>query len=107
MTKEKPEEGEEKKKDKKDKGPQPGTSAGHEEPLSPGRITLRNMDVDSVDSQTWPDPDTLTPPQNIREIQEVVTLPRQVSIKGMHPLFVKYFREYGMTPLLMHGLMTK
>ena len=95
-----------KKKDKK-KEPQPGTSSMSDQPMSPGRIQLGTMDVDSQDSQTWPDADTLVPPKNVRELQETITLPRQVSIKGMHPSFVKYYREYGMTPLLMHGLMTK
>ena len=91
-----------KRKDKSQ--PVAGTSG---EVQSPGRLTLGSMDMDSRDSQTWPDPDTLMLPQSVQQLEKVVTLLKQVKIEGMHPSFIKYFREHGMTPVLMHGLMTK
>ena len=103
-----PEKGKEKEKEKgkkKDKSqPVAGTSGDIQ---SPGRLTLRSMDMDSGDSQMWLDPDTLMLPQSVQQLEKVVTLPKQVAIEGMHPSFIKYFREHGMTPVLMHGLMTK
>ena len=103
-----PEKGKEKEKEKgkkKDKSqPVAGTSGDIQ---SPGRLTLRSMDMDSGDSQMWLDPDTLMPPQSVQQLVKVVTLPKQVAIEGMHPSFIKYFREHGMTQVLMHGLMTK
>ena len=47
------------------------------------------------------------PPQSVQQQEKVVTLLKQVPIEGMHPSFIKYFREHGMTLVLMHGLMTK
>ena len=102
------EKGKEKEKEKgrkKDKSqPVAGTSGSMQ---SPGRLTLGSMEMDSGDSQTWPDPETLMLPQSVQQLEKVVTLLKQVAIEGMHPSFIKYFREHGMTPELMHGLMMK
>ena len=70
-------------------------------------MTLRQANLDSGDSQTWPDPDTLMPPQTVAQLEEQVTLPRHVSIEGMDTSFIKYFQEHRMTPILMHTLETK
>ena len=103
-----PEKGKEKEKEKgrkKDKSqPVAGTSGSMQ---SPGRLTLGSMEMDSGDSQMWPDPETLMLPQSVQQLEKVVTLLKQVAIEGMHPSFIKYFREHGMTPVLMHGLMMK
>ena len=84
--------------------PVAGTSGSTQ---SPGRLSLGSMEMDSGDSQMWPDPETLLPPQSVQQLGKVVTLPKQVAIEGMHPSFIKYFREHGMTLVLMHGLMMK
>ena len=103
-----PEKGKEKEKEKgrkKDKSqPVAGTSGSTQ---SPGRLTLGSMEMDSGDSQTWLNPETLMLSQSVQQLEKVVTLPKQVAIGGMHPSFIKYFREHGMTLVLMHGLMTK
>ena len=70
-------------------------------------MTLRQANLDSGDSQTWPDPETLMPPQTVAQLEERVTLPRHVLIEGMDISFIKYFQEHGMTPILMHTLETK
>ena len=102
-----PEKGKEKEKEKGKKKDKSQLVAGTSGDIqSPGRLTLRRMDMDSGDSQTWLDPDTLMLPQSVQQLEKVVTLPKQVAIEGMHPSFIKYFREHGMTPVLMHGLMT-
>ena len=101
------------KKDKKKKkekesetpgaGPKPSTSTrGNND-----EMTLRQANLNSGDSQTWPDPDMLMPPQMVAQLEEQVTLPRHVSIEGMDTSFIKYYQEHGMTPILMHTLETK
>ena len=70
-------------------------------------MTLRQANLDSGDSQTWPDPDMLMPPQTVAQLEEQVTLPRHVSIEGMDTSFIKYFQEHRMTPILMYTLETK
>ena len=99
-----------KKKDKKEKeseppgaGSVPSTSARGNK----NEMTLRQANLDSGDSQMWLDPETLMPPQTVAQLEEQVTLPRHVSIEGMDTSFIKYFREHGMTPILMHTLETK
>ena len=84
-------------------GPNPSTSTGGNN----GEMTLRQANLDSGDSQTWPDPDTLMPPQMVAQLEEQVTLPRHVLIKGMDTFVIKYFREHGMTPILMHTFETQ
>ena len=85
-------------------GPKPSTSTGGN---NNDEMTLRQANLDSGDTQTWPDPDTLMPPQTVAQLEEQVTLPRHVSIEGMDTSFIKYFWEHGMTPILMHTLETK
>ena len=70
-------------------------------------MTLRQANLNSGDSQNWPAPDTLMPPQTVAQLEEQVTLLRHVSIEGMDTSFIKYFWEHGMTPILMHTLETK
>ena len=36
-----------------------------------------------------------------------IVLPRHMSVSGMDPSFIGYYREHGMTPYLMESLMTK
>ena len=36
-----------------------------------------------------------------------IVLPRHMSVSGMDPSFINYFREHGMTPYVMESLMTK
>ena len=85
-----------KKKDKKEKqsetpsaGSAPSTSVGGNE----NEMTLRHANLDLGESQTWPDPKTLMPPQTVAQLEERVTLPRHVSIEGMDISFIKYFRD--------------
>ena len=97
----------EKKKEKELETPSaravPSTSAGGND----NKMTLRQVNLNCRDSQTWPDPDTLMPPQTVAQLEEQVTLPRHVSIEGMDTSFIKYFWEHGMTPILMLTLETK
>ena len=37
----------------------------------------------------------------------LIVLPRHTTVGGMHPSFVRYYREHGMTPFLIKNLMTK
>ena len=62
-----------KKKDKKEKeseppkvGSVPSTSAWGNE----NEMTLRQANLDSGDSQTWLDPETLMPPQTVAQLEE-------------------------------------
>ena len=84
-------------------GAVPSTSAGGND----NEKTLRQANLDSRDSQTWPYPDTLMPPQMVAQLEEQVTLPRHVSIEGKDTSFIKYFWEHRMTTILMHTLETK
>ena len=101
--KKKKEKKEEKKSGTPGAGPNPCTSSGGNN----DEMTLRQANLDSGDSQTWPDPDTLMPPQMVAQLEEQVTLPWHVLIEGMDTSFIKYFWKHGMTPILMHTLETK
>ena len=99
-----------KKKEKKGKEPEPpkdGSAPNTSTAGDENEMTLRQANLNLGDSQTWPDPKTLMPPQTVAQLEEQVTLPRHVSIEGMDTSFIKYFHEHGMTPILMHTLEMK
>ena len=62
--------------------------------------------ADTEDSETGlreVEPAALTSQQQRTQI----VLPRHMSVSGMDPSFIRYYREHGMTPYLMESLMTK
>ena len=61
---------------------------------------------DRADGETWPGegkPAALTSQQQCTPIM----LPRHMSVSGMDPSFIKYYREHSMTPFLMENVMAK
>ena len=56
---------------------------------------------ESQDSQQWPDEEGSGAKQTP---ESQIVLPRAAGVAGMHPTFIKYFREYGATPILQKNL---
>ena len=56
---------------------------------------------ESEDSQQWPDEEGSVAKQ--KSASQIV-LPRAAGVAGMHPTFVRYFREHGATPILQKNL---
>ena len=82
------------------------TSRSEDLPSSPGRIEHTEPRADIEDSETGPregEPATSTSQQQ----RTPIVLHRHMSVSGMDPSFIKYYREHGMTPYLMESLMTK
>ena len=53
------------------------------------------------DSQHWPDEEGNVA---VQKPESQIVLPRAAGVAGMHPTFVKYFREHGATPILQKNL---
>ena len=62
--------------------------------------------ADTEDSETGPREVKLAASTNQPPSTQIV-LPRHTSVSGMDSSFIRYYREYGMTPYLMESLMTK
>ena len=82
------------------------TSQGEDLPSSPSRMEVTEPQGNTEDGETWPregEPAASTSQQ----WHTLIVLPWHMSVSGMDPSFIKYYREHGMTPYLMESLMTK
>ena len=66
----------------------------------------QNLGPDTEDSETGPG-ETEPAASTSQQQRTSIVLPQHMSVSGMDPFFVKYYREHGMTPYLMDSLMTK
>ena len=73
---------------------------------SQGRMEVTDPQGDTEDSKTGRrEGEPATSPS--QQQRTPIVLPRHMSVSGMDPSFIKYYREHGMTPYLMESLMTK
>ena len=82
------------------------TSQSEDLPSSMSRTEDTEPRADTEDSETGPgetEPATSTSQQQCTSI----VLPRHMSVSGMDPSFIRYYREHGMTSYPMESLMTK
>ena len=75
-------------------------------PSSSSRMEVTEPPGDTEDSETWPGEDEPAASTS-QQWHTSIVLPRHMSVSGMDPSFIKYYREHGMTPYLMESLMTK
>ena len=74
------------------------------EPSEPGDelvMLVQESGGDTEDSQQWPDEEGNVAAQ---KAGSQIVLPRAAGTAGMHPTFIKYFREHGATPILQKNL---
>ena len=79
---------------------------GEDLPSSPSRMEVMKPQRDTEDSETWPGEDEPAASTSQQRHTSIV-LPQHMSVSGMDPSFIRYYREHGMTPYLMESLMTK
>ena len=64
-------------------------------------MVVQEAGGESEDSQQWPDEEGNVAKQ---KSESQIVLPRAAGVAGMHPTFVRYFREHGATPILQKNL---
>ena len=81
----------------------PSESSSEEEQVEiGGTMTVVEASGDTEDSQQFPDINETKTSEAGQ--QKTINLPRQTSAIGLHPSFIRYFRENGLTPILQHQL---
>ena len=71
------------------------------EPTGELVMVVQDSEGETEDSQHWPYEEGNVAAQ---KLESQIVLPRAVGVAGMHPTFVKYFREHGATPILQKNL---